>query len=790
MKIKTKLILACSIVTMLFVAISCISLGYVILNESEAVLKKDAEDKLVASRTQIAHELKLYLQTLGSEVSTMALSPAVKNAMEQFATTFKQQSTPTADYPELQRYYQNDFTSNYQKQNTNASGVRETALQTLARLGNDTRYFQQQFIGLNPAPLGQKDELVTPKEDTPYARVHTQYHQLMQQYLKSYGLYDIFLVDASTGKIVYTVYKELDFATSLKDGPYASTPLATAYKKALTLTNKDSSYITDFDHYFPSYNAEAGFIASPIEDPQGNTIGVLVFQIPVNKINEIMTHNKLWKESGFGESGETYLVGKDKLMRSDGRFLIDDKAGYLQAIKDAGVNPATIANIDAQNTTMGLQPVDTIGVQRALAGQVGFDIFPDYRGVLVYSAYQPLDIDGIHWALLSEIDESEAMKMLGVIRSHITTALIALLVMSSVISCLIIWFIASRLVKPIAKMQETVNSLSSGDGDLTIRLPVSGKDEIAQLAMGMNEFIGFLDDTFSKLLGSIVRMQPISEDVKDINTSLNKNSMGTKHQYESVQSKLDFVMEHSSSVNSTLQSIKATASEAVEKVTAGRSTVRATSTEMTTLSNEINEASSAVEKLKTDSNEIVRVVEVINSIAEQTNLLALNAAIEAARAGEAGRGFAVVADEVRALASRTQASTNEVAAIVDAISASTVRVERVMDDGLRSTQACTTRVQETQVSWEEIEHVMLAIDEHVTSITHSIAEQVAELNSLSQNFQVMDDNFSETQKSIEMCNRVSEDITKMGQQLRSLTEQFDVTNSDHSNKRRNKFRVE
>ncbi|RQW62623.1 methyl-accepting chemotaxis protein [Vibrio viridaestus] len=786
MNIKNKLLISSSLITIFFVSISCIALGYIIIQETDTLLKQDTENRLLASRNETTHRVTSYFETIKSDVIMLADTPSVKEAMPLFTKAFFAQNDTVQNVEPLKTYYNNEFQKVFKEKNPDTASPVDSIFN---QLDERAKYFQSRYIATNPAPLGSKDETDSMGTDTAYDRLHAEYHPFLRHFLKEFGFYDIFLVDAQSGKIVYSVYKELDYATSLKTGPYADSGIARAFNQALTIKAGSEAFLTDFNPYMPSYNAEASFVSTPITDDAGKTTGVLIFQMPVDKLNTIMTHNRDWKNSGYGDSGETYLVGQDYTMRSDGRFLIEDKQNYIQALKDSNVDKHIIDEILARDTTMGLQRVESKGAKAALSGKEGFDLFPDYRGINVFSSYQPIKIDDIDWAILSEIDESEALQMISTIKQHTVTSLIVLLIISAVVSLLIIWLIAKSIVKPLEDMLITVKSLSGGEGDLRIRLNVKGKDELASLATGFNSFIEFLDGTFSRLLGSIVRMKPISEDVKDINNALNKHSNDTKLQYDTVRDRLNMILDNSRTVGTTLADIKQTSNSAVKRVAAGRDAVTSTVKEMNVLEREIDDVSSAVGKLKQDSDEISRIVDVINEIAEQTNLLALNASIEAARAGEAGRGFAVVADEVRALAGRTRTSTDDVSKMVNAISTSTSSVEKVMQEGLKSTQQCSERVTETQQSWGEIEEVMVNIENHVHNISETISDQLGNLESLSENFTTMDINFAETQNAIDLCNRISEDITKMGAQLRGLTDQFDVTDDDHSDQRRSKFRA-
>ena len=258
---------------------------------------------------------------------------------------------------------------------------------------------------------------------------------LQQLALQPFGLLDIFLVDAASDRIVYSVFKEVDFGTSLLSGPYRETNFARAFEAARVSNAPDFVQLVDFGAYEPSYNAFASFIASPIFDGDVK-VGVLVLQMPVDRINDIMTSDRRWREVGLGETGESYLVGEDFTLRSQSRFLIEHRDGYLEMIHTIGMSPSTIDAIARLDSTIGLQRVETEGVEAALAGRTGTRLFDDYRGVPVLSSYRPLDIRDVHWVLMSEIDETEAFSPVRALRNQVLLFMAVLVV---AIGC-IAWF--------------------------------------------------------------------------------------------------------------------------------------------------------------------------------------------------------------------------------------------------------------------------------------------------------------------------------------------------------------
>lgn len=782
MKLRTKMLSSYVVIATLFTVVSCVALGWFIEKEAEVALMKVAKERLISSRNQTAAQIESYFTTVAAQAESMVTDPGVQQAMTDFTSAYQEFPLISDNLSALQNYYNEQFSGRYREIN-GSSNV--DSLSLYHGLTDRAKTLQNQFIALNQNPLGSKDKLLSTPLQTEYDQVHRTYHPYFTKLIEKFGYYDVFLVDAQSGDVVYSAYKELDFATSLKTGPYKNSGLAKAYREGLTL--KEGTYFTDFESYTPSYDAQAAFVSAPIV-VDGQTIGVLVMQMPLDVINEVMTHNYDWQQAGFGVSGETYLVGGDKRMRSDSRFIAEDKTGYLKLMQELGVSGDTLAKMDAQSTSIGLQTVDSDSVTRALKGEQGVALITDYRNVSVLSAYTPLNLQGLNWVLMSEIDESEALGFLTTLNTHIKQSAFYLLAPAVIIGLIVAFVMSRSILAPLNRMQNTVKQLGSGSGDLRYRLEEKGNDEITDLSRGFNAFIAHLDDTFSSLLGSIQRMEPMSQDVDDLNAKLSGASTSMHDQSQQVREQMNQSAETSQLVTGELEGIQHASSNTVQVLGEGRASVAETVSQMDNLSNDLSLVAQAVRELTVDAEKIRQVIVVINDIAEQTNLLALNAAIEAARAGEQGRGFAVVADEVRNLSVKTRSSTDSVSELIGAIRTSTQRVEHVMTDSLESANTCSERVNQAQDTWHDIESAIANISEHVDRIGSAIQEQGQQQAMVSRNFSAMDKQFALIQEAIEDSSLIGQDIDKMGTKLQTFASLFEVTEANFSTARRAKVR--
>ena len=478
---------------------SVATIGYLAYDRSKTALEEGSFDLLTAVREMKAKQIEAYFENINDQITTFSASPSTMSAVAQFKTGFNalhdstRQTNPAKDST-LFEYYDQEFIPrlSFNKSNT-------AATETYFPKDPGIRLIQDLYISSNPFPIGEKHKLIKADDGSHYSEIHAQFHPYFKAYLEKFGYYDIFLIDDKTGAIVYTVFKEVDFGTSLIEGPYSNTNFARAYRQVIETDSISSVHLVDYEPYHPSYDAMAAFIAAPIYK-DGKRIGVVAFQMPIDKINSVMTSDENWEAVGLGKSGETYIVGEDYTLRNQSRFLIEDSNNYFDMIEKIGLSDSIIQRIKNFNSTIGLQPVKTEGTMDALQGKSNTRIFEDYRGVRVLSSYKPLDIDGVHWVLMSEIDEAEAFAPVNQLRNGLLWVFVAIMPFIFGIA----YVISRRITKPLKGLSK--GALQLAKGNLRSQIEVGGKDEIGILAL-----------SFKKMQTSI---QNLVGELRDINTNL------------------------------------------------------------------------------------------------------------------------------------------------------------------------------------------------------------------------------------------------------------------------------
>lgn len=473
MKIGVKI--TCTFFLIAFLSMTVISvISYLRAKQS---LEKQSFEKLTAVREMKAGQIEDYFQIINDQITSSAENPMIIDAMRDFKNGFNnitsELNVPKDKLEQIQKkvdtYIDSEYINRLKKNLVPDSQISSIKFESKAVL------LQNLYGASNPFKTDEKNKLLDAQDGSSYTKAHAKYHGLFKSFLDKFGYYDIFLIDHETGNIVYTVYKEVDFTTSLLSGPFKNTNLASAFKATNGSAQKDFTKLVDFKPYLASYNAQASFIACPIFDGD-KKIGVLAFQMPIDKINDIMTNKQNWSKVGLGNSGETYIVGEDYTLRNQSRFLIEDSTNYLQMLQDINVNKNTIEKIKQFRSSIGLQVAKTKGSIEALQGITDTQTFPDYRGVSVLSAFKPLKIMDMHWGLMSEIDESEAFENVTTLRNNILIAFASLLVIVFITS----YFVSRAITSPLKEL--TVDALELAKGNLEVEIITGRKDEIGVLA--------------------------------------------------------------------------------------------------------------------------------------------------------------------------------------------------------------------------------------------------------------------------------------------------------------------
>ncbi|EJM30497.1 methyl-accepting chemotaxis protein [Pseudomonas sp. GM25] len=339
---------------------------------------------------------------------------------------------------------------------------------------------------------------------------------------------------------------------------------------------------------------------------------------------------------------------------------------------------------------------------------------------------------------------------------------------------LVIWLVGHGIARPLKQMVTMLDDIAQGEGDLTRRLTSDRKDELGSIAKGFNTFLAKLQGMITQVVSSVQSVSDSSEHTADIAIRTNIGIQKQMAEIDQVATAVQEMTATAQDVARNATQAAQAASHADQAASQGMQIVRDTSNSIGVLAVEIGKAVDVVQTLAKDSENINAILIAIRGIAEQTNLLALNAAIEAARAGEQGRGFAVVADEVRNLAQKTQKATEEIQSMIQQLQQGTRDVVRVMEDSQNRTDESVQHAAKAAEALETITQAVSVINDMNTQIASAAEEQSAVADDINRNVINIGQVANEVAGGADESSSASADLTKLAEQQRRLINQFKV----------------
>ncbi|MGD0964798.1 MAG: adenylate/guanylate cyclase domain-containing protein [Candidatus Acidiferrales bacterium] len=464
-------------IMLLLVAVSSIGvISWIAYAGARQALTASAFDELTSVRASKKIQLEAFFRSIRNEVSNLAADPMMVGATRDFSSGFAKfgsvEMQPEWDR-KLEQFYRDDFLPKLAGKTLQTPRIQAFLPQTPA-----ARYAQYQYIAKNPYPTAERYKFLDAGDGSDFSKTHALYQPIFTKFMLDLR-YDNLILISPAGDVVYTFTKSPLFGTNVANGPYSDTAVGDLFRTIQKASGRHKVQLVDFSHVTSALNKPVALMGAPIFDGP-DEIGMVFIQFPIDEINRVMTDNHGWTQDGLGKTGEVYLAGPDRLMRSQSRIFYENPSRFYEALEKADYPPQDIDHLRRAETTILEQSVHSHAVDNALAGKTGTAILPNYMGLSTLSSFAPIDIPGLQWVIVAEMDAREAFAPLTALTHRMMTGSLITLLAVTVVAA----FFGRRFVRPIFRLVDGVQHLEQGERDALIE--AGSRDEFEDLGAAFN----------------------------------------------------------------------------------------------------------------------------------------------------------------------------------------------------------------------------------------------------------------------------------------------------------------
>lgn len=722
---------------LLAVGISSVLAG----KSAEQALSRSIDQRFLAVATGRRQALSQYmdqqrdmLQSLANNRLTQESVQALKNPYQSYRYEVE---NPGLDAlrAEMAQWYQQKYlplASRNQSMPDITPWLEKASLETLL--------LQRYYVATNPHEPDALATLVDRADGSVYAQQHKRFHPSYREIVSRFHYDELYLVDAQTQAVVYSVNKSPVFATSLQNGAFANTPLASLVQQVIQQPS-NGWQVSQATPFVGQFNQLTIFMAAPVFNPQDQKLSaVLVAQLPLRTVSQLMSNDNHWQDIGLGETGDSLLIDQQ------GQRLTAQRTPEQPTIQAAEI-PALLA----QQQQIRLVQADQDYLQRIETVSIG------EHPVLLVTQQQTDEL----YQSLSSLQQ----------QLWLTSALTALLLGVAV------FWLTRRLGLGIARPLEQLSAQLSDAAehqDLRQHFAPQQDTELSATSQALQQLFNRL----AELLRGVQHAGQQSQALASQNMQISLRSKTAVYQQKAALTQLDVEAAKASAALAQLQQQIIIANDDAalteQQALAGDDSVKSLNRHIRQLAEQISHSAASMQTLDQASTDIMQVLETIRSVADQTNLLALNAAIEAARAGEHGRGFAVVADEVRRLSANTAKATSEIQTMLNRLAGSVANTREGLHQEQQTAASCIQSAEHADAVLTQIRSAASRIVLVATEINQLSREECARSQHISSALAQIHASAIETDDAMVMLAEQSAQQQQLSAELLSQANQIKV----------------
>lgn len=476
LSVQSKLIAAFVLLTL--IAIGTISsIGYISARES---LRDCAERELMGMQRSKSALVQNLLKSARNEVLSLSSSEDMTQAAKELLSAYRQIDRERVT-PELQAQVRNFYRNEFEPALNQHSAI-EPPEDSLLPTTTTAWYLHYHYVVNGPKPYSAANITASATDKSAYAQVLARTLPAIENEIRTLGQENLILVDPETLEVFFSLQQSSVLGTNLANGPYASSNMGDLARHLRNSRNVDDYRVADFEAYYPAFGQPKAFVGTPMFDGS-RMVAIMMLRLSLEPINKALSGNQQWQAEGLGKTGEVYLVGPDQTMRSESRFLIENREAFLTTLRRSTLTTRTVDTVEKLGTTILTVPIQNEATALALRGQTGLQEVSDYRGVPVLMAYGPVDLDSLRWAVVAKIDKAEAMAALSVYSRRVLAWTVGIALLATLMALLL----AKVLTRPITALVRAAKQVSMGELDVKVELLAA--DEYRELGEAFNEMV-------------------------------------------------------------------------------------------------------------------------------------------------------------------------------------------------------------------------------------------------------------------------------------------------------------